>query len=804
MNLHKVLTALMLICYSSSVSAQLVSNTVELNTALNGAGPGTTIILADGIWQDVFINLDENGSETQPITITAQNPGSVLMTGNSRVYLEGSYLTLSGLVFQDPENLDASSSEIEPIIELKKCDYCKIINNKIDSYNGTEEQKELKFKWILNDGQYNEIAYNSFIGKYGIGSIINDNRNTTAPDYLDIHHNYFANRTPINGINDDNDQDAIRIGNSSTSLDDSFTEVHDNFFHNFFGEIEVISNKSGNNKYYNNTFRNYAGTLALRHGNHCEVYNNYFIANDQAFSGGVRIIGENHRVYNNYIEGINSRKPSGSLSNGTGGINISNGRLDTELNGYSQVINATVVNNTFVNCDYALRVGTSIASDLDQAPMDLVVANNIMYNSSDLSYQVSTEPTGNSLSEGNIESPSLEEMNFDGDLYRLTSLSTARDGSIGNFDFVSQDILGSLRDANPDVGAEEFSGNGMRLPYTINDVGIHLGFGASSSALTSSNQLIKVGVCGGEMTFDVLANVDWTISEDADWITLDRESGSGTTSILATTTVNTTGEERIVTLRLSEVTGGENLTHEFTIRQLNTSVTFEVPIVSTTSIGMQDDPDVAEIHAYDNDNTTYWTGNPDTDPEVSITFDLETPHFLTEVGINFWKANERTTTFSIAVADDAEGPFTTVIENEESEQQGVSVHTEQKFSMTGIVARYVKFIGHGNSSETNWTSIANVNIYGDVDCGFATLSHVPEVEFTDALTLYPMPISDGFLNIKSSSSIGLIHIYSLHGQHLLTQNGNGELTTQIDVSSLESGVYIVQLEGIGTSKIFVS
>ncbi len=68
----------------------------------------------------------------------------------------------------------------------------------------------MKFKWILADGQHNEIAYNSFIGKYGIGSIINDNRNSTAPDYLKIHHNYFAGRTPINGLNDDNDQDAIR------------------------------------------------------------------------------------------------------------------------------------------------------------------------------------------------------------------------------------------------------------------------------------------------------------------------------------------------------------------------------------------------------------------------------------------------------------------------------------------------------------------------------------------------------------------------------------------------------------------
>ena len=228
---------------------QVVNNVTQLNNAINGASPGTTITLANGTWNNVFIDFDKNGTSAQPITITAQNPGAVLMTGNSRIYMQGNYLTVSGLVFQNPSNLVVDGSKIEPVFELDKCNYCKILNNKIDRYNGSESQKSLTFKWILADGQYNEIAYNSFLGKYGVGSIINDNRNSPEPDYLSIHHNFFADRTPINGLNEDNDQDAIRIGNSSTSLNNSFTEVYDNYFYNFFGEVEVISNKSGQNKY---------------------------------------------------------------------------------------------------------------------------------------------------------------------------------------------------------------------------------------------------------------------------------------------------------------------------------------------------------------------------------------------------------------------------------------------------------------------------------------------------------------------------------------------------------------------------
>ena len=800
---NKLLSILILLFTSTLAYSQVVTNPTELNNAINGATPGTTIILADGTWNNVFIDIDKNGTSSAPITITAQNPGAVLMTGNSRVYMEGAYLTVSGLVFQDPANLVLSGSNIEPVIELKACDYCKVLNNKIENYNGTEAQKELKFKWILADGQHNEVAYNSFIGKYGIGSIINDNRNSSAPDYLRIHHNYFADRTPINGVNDDNDQDAIRIGNSSTSLDDSFTEVYDNYFYNFFGEIEVISNKSGQNKYYNNTFRDYSGTLALRHGDNCEVYGNYFFAEDNSFSGGVRVIGEGHKIYNNYIEGINSRKPNGSLSNGTGGINVSNGRLNSALNGYLQVKNAQVVNNTFVNCDYALRIGTNISGDLDQTPEDLIVANNITYNSSEEDYQILTPPSGNSVSEGNILDLPETDMVDDGNFHRLTSGSSPIDAGIGNYAFLIQDVLGGNRDANFDAGAEEFGAGGTNLPYDEQDVGVNIGFGATSSSITTSSPAINFGVCGGTTTFEVISNVDWEITESLSWLSLDVSAGSGTAIVTATTTENTTGAQRTGSISINEIAGGDDLTFELSAVQVITSFTFEIPIIGATSVGMEDKPEIMEENAYDNDNSTYWTGDPDVEPEVSITFDLGELYFLTEIGINFWKADERTTTFSIAIADDAAGPFTTIIDTETSADSGVNVNTEQFFSLDGTIGRYVQFIGIGNSSESNWTSIANVNIYGDFNCeNAATNTNHPQIDL--GITLFPVPTTDGILNILSDNKqLNIIKIYNVTGQQVLTTHANGTYSKQIDVTPLNPGIYFIQLDGIGVAKFIL-
>ncbi len=801
---NKVLFTLVL-CFITALSyAQMVSNTTQLNDAINAAVPGTTITLADGTWNNVFIDIDKNGSSSAPIVITAQNPGAVLMTGNSRVYLEGDYLTVSGLVFQDPSNLVASSSEIEPVIELKRCNYCKVLNNKIEAYNGTEAQKNLKFKWILADGQYNEIAYNSFIGKYGVGSIINDNRNSNEPDYLKIHHNYFADRTPINEVNEDNDQDAIRIGNSSTSLDDSFTEVYNNYFYNFFGEVEVISNKSGQNKYYNNTFRDYSGTLTLRHGDNCEVYGNYFFAENNTFSGGVRVIGEGHKIYNNYIEGVNSKKPDGANSNATGGINVSNGRLNSALNGYYQVKNTQVVNNTFVNCDYALRIGTKVSSDLDQAPENLVVANNIMYNTSINDYQIITSPAGSSISEGNIADLPNTAMLDDGNFHRLTSGSSPIDAGTGNYSFLNQDILGGARDADFDAGAEEFGANGSNLPYKESDVGVHVGFGASlGETLVTTPSAITFSIYADTTTIEILANVDWMITADVSWLSVDRSAGSGTGTIIATVTENTSGAERTGTITIAETEGGNDLVSTITILQLNTFVPAEIPIDGATSVGKEDKDEITEENAYNDDNTNYWTGDPAAEPEVSITFDLGCPHTLTEIGINFWKADERTTTFSIAIANDASGPFNTIIDTETSAASDVTVDTEQRFSLNGTIGRYVKFIGLGNSSSSSWTSIANVNIYGDVNCGMITgLNNLPQLD--QSVKLFPVPTIDGTLTITSiSKPLSRIEVYNAAGQQVLTADGNKAYSTQLNIAHLVSGVYFIKLEGLGQTRFIV-
>ncbi|WP_339894301.1 chondroitinase-B domain-containing protein [uncultured Algibacter sp.] len=506
---------LLIILFVVNTNAQVVSNNAELQNAISNASAGSIIELADGTWVDVQISININATELQPCIIKAQNPGNVFFEGRANISLGGSYIIFEGIIFQNASGLISSGNRIEPIIEFRDtsnndCVNCHVRNIKIDSYNGISSQEEDVFKWIIIYGEYNEVSYCSFLGKNGVGSIINDNHNNSTPDYSKIHHNYFADRVPVdNNVNGLNDQDAIRIGVSTTSLSNSFTEVYDNFFNNWSGEVEIISNKSGSNKYYNNTFRDYQGTLTLRHGNNTEVFGNYFFGNNNPFSGGVRVIGEDHNVYNNYFEGLRYRKPSGAGSNTTGAINITNGKPNSALNEYYQSKNVTVVNNTLVDCDFGVRVGTVQNSETTLAPENLTIANNIMLNSDISAFQEVTVPTGTSIYEGNItqngswdltngvnsnQTVSSGLLISGSDFYRLVVGSPAIDAGVGNYSFLTKDILGGDRAVDFDAGAEEFEASGTLGPYDLSDVGQTLGFGALNSLSIGDNIINEKGI----------------------------------------------------------------------------------------------------------------------------------------------------------------------------------------------------------------------------------------------------------------------------------------------------------------------
>jgi poly(beta-D-mannuronate) lyase len=259
---------------------------------------------------------------------------------------------------------------------------------------------------------------------------------------------------------------------------DSFTTVESNYFDRCNGEIEIISSKSCENIYRYNVFVSCEGNLTLRHGNRCSIYGNYFFCNAASNSGGIRIIGEDHKVYNNYIE--NSAGSSMKT-----GITLTNGVPNSPLNRYFQVKRALIVFNTLIGNRYSFNIGAGKDSELSLPPSDCVIANNLVWSTKSPLITYTDTPINMNYA-GNIfygatlgisKPEGIEivdpKISFTTDsLWRLTGDSPAIDSALGSYPFVTVDVDGQPRVAPFDIGADEYSSATItQRPIRKNEVG---------------------------------------------------------------------------------------------------------------------------------------------------------------------------------------------------------------------------------------------------------------------------------------------------------------------------------------------
>ncbi len=328
----------------------------DLTSLSSGFKPGDTILLKDGTYPSLKITITSVGQSSKRITIKPQNPGKVIITGTPIITIAGSYTTLANLVMKDGGN---SGKAV-------------IINgtgNRVTgfdvSFTNTDSEQMFRI-----DGKFNRIDHCTFRDWNKLGVWIVVWRPKMIEDFAIIDHNVFMNRTATSATNG---LECIRIGTSTDSLSSSKTVVMYNKLINCNGEIEAISNKSGNNIFYRNTIENCEGTITLRHGNGSIVYANRFEQKKKPNSGGVRVTGENHIVAGNFFRDING--------NGTtrAGISINNGVKDTPLNGYYQVKNTKIKGNTFINCSNDYAVGVQVKTECVLRPMTSEISGTVAY-----------------------------------------------------------------------------------------------------------------------------------------------------------------------------------------------------------------------------------------------------------------------------------------------------------------------------------------------------------------------------------------------------------------------------------------
>ncbi|WP_448551481.1 polysaccharide lyase 6 family protein [Thalassotalea montiporae] len=328
---------------------------------------GDKVTLANGTYHDFEILFTGKGSKDNPITLTAQTKGKVILSGQSNLRLAGEYLMVSGLVFK---NGYTPSSEVIAF-RRNKTDFAyhsRVTETVIENYSNPDKREG--DYWVALYGKHNRFDHNYLAGKRnkGVTLAVRLNDVNSQENYHRIDHNYFGPR-PIFGSNGG---ETLRIGTSHHSLSHSFTLVENNYFDRCNGEVEIVSVKSGKNHLRNNVFFESRGTLTLRHGNGNIIENNIFFGNGVDHTGGIRVINKDQIIRNNYLEGLTGYR-FGS------GLTVMNGVPNSPINRYHQVDNALITNNSLINVDH-IQLAAGSDAERSAVPINSTLANNLIYN----------------------------------------------------------------------------------------------------------------------------------------------------------------------------------------------------------------------------------------------------------------------------------------------------------------------------------------------------------------------------------------------------------------------------------------
>lgn len=320
---------------------------------------GDILIIEDGIYSDMgSINLEKNN-----IVIKAKHSGKVIFSGLVQFNIKGNNNVVEGIIFT---NGGPVTGEGAIVISGNKN---KIINNtfyefNMHKYEPNEKGEYNSTRWMTVGGKENIITNNRFEGKYRRGTLLVINNSPELDNHILANNIFKTHKANMLGEFQDekvirlnsNSWEAIRVGDSKTSLNPSGTMLLYNLFENMDGETELVTIKACETLFKGNTVIDSTAMFSLRHGNGSIVEDNIILGNEKPLTGGIRFYGEDHIIRNNYIENVTGiGETRGGIAINTGVNNVAeNEKLDSsvkgkELNKQWTPKNVLIENNTVIN-----------------------------------------------------------------------------------------------------------------------------------------------------------------------------------------------------------------------------------------------------------------------------------------------------------------------------------------------------------------------------------------------------------------------------------------------------------------------
>lgn len=379
-----------------------VATSNELAAALAQAEPGDLVEVADGDYAAPGrrFNIMRGGEADRPVLIRAQNRGRARIVGDGGFGVRNAgHVAIEGFVFAHRDLAQALYVENSPHVRFTR--------NVVRLHERPETRRdEHRLNWLAvvgEESRFVRIDRNLVENKRNSGVMVAVNGtmgkgpNMRAARHVRIDRNHFRDRVrgdhQHGGVSNFH---TMMLGWSGISHDTGFAVVEDNLFENCSGGTEILSIKLPGTTVRRNTFVNCLGYVTLRNTHGSVVEGNWFFntagLRDERREGwggpmgvgGVRVLGENHRVFNNYFEGVNTAV----LAHATDIPRRSMSRWEYEQagvfdqwGGMEEVAYAAIAFNTFVDCDVAMRLGgprseRTAERDVHQ-PRDSLVARNL-------------------------------------------------------------------------------------------------------------------------------------------------------------------------------------------------------------------------------------------------------------------------------------------------------------------------------------------------------------------------------------------------------------------------------------------
>lgn len=342
-----------------NISELKVGDCKKLKEKIANMKAGDILEIEDGIYYDLKeITIEENN-----VKLKAKNSGKVVFLGLVKIIINGNNNLLEGIVFTDGGPL---TGEGAVVVQGNNNQVC---NNTFYEFNAHEYRPNEKgeynsTRWMTISGKENIVNNNRFEGKYRRGTLLVVNNSKELDNHILVNNIFKKHKANMLGefenkdiirINS-NSWEAIRVGDSKTSLNPSGTILAYNLFDNMDGETELVTVKACETLFKGNTVKDSTAMFSLRHGNGSVVEDNVFLGNNKPLTGGIRFYGEDHIIKNNYIENVTGDNDvQGGIVVNTGVNNVAeNEKLDNsikgkELNKQWTPKNVLIENNTVIN-----------------------------------------------------------------------------------------------------------------------------------------------------------------------------------------------------------------------------------------------------------------------------------------------------------------------------------------------------------------------------------------------------------------------------------------------------------------------